>query len=89
MTLPNAVTALVTAQRRQQVPEDLVGARMRLSRADDKLAAARKIATIDIEIADVTAYDATRIAVTAHMLPKLTFADQRRIHTSIGTGRCW
>ena len=50
------------------MPADLRSARARLSRAEDKLAAARKIATIDIEIAYVTAYDATRIAVSAHML---------------------
>jgi hypothetical protein len=68
MTLPDAVTALITARRLEQVPVDLPNAQARLARAEDKLAAARKIATIDIEIAYVTAYDATRIAVTAHML---------------------
>jgi len=68
MTLPNAVTALITAQRLERVPADLPSAQARLSRAEDKLAAARKIAAIDTEIAFVTAYDATRIAVTAHML---------------------
>ena len=68
MILPNAVTALITARRLEQVPADLPSARARLSRAEDKLAAARTIATIDIEIAYVTAYDATRIAVSAHML---------------------
>jgi hypothetical protein len=40
----------------------------RLTRAEEKLEAARKIAKIDVEVAYVTAYDATRIAVTAHML---------------------
>ena len=35
-----------------------------------KLAAARKIASIDVEVAYVTGYDAARIAVTAHMLAK-------------------
>lgn len=68
MTLPNAITALITAQRLEPVPADLPSAQARLSRAEDKLAAARKIATIDVEIAYVAAYDATRIAVTAHML---------------------
>ena len=67
MTPPNAVAALITAQRLERVPADLPSAQARLSRAEDKLAAARKIATIDVEIAFVTAYDATRIAVTAHM----------------------
>ena len=39
MTLPNAVTALITARRLEQVPADLPSARARLSRAEDKLAA--------------------------------------------------
>lgn len=52
----------------QRVPADLASGRARLARAEDKLTAARKIASIDVEVADVTAYDATRIAVTAHML---------------------
>jgi hypothetical protein len=68
MTVPNAVAALVSEQRLQAVPADIVAARARLARADQKLEAARKIARIDIEVAYVTAYDATRIAVTAHML---------------------
>jgi hypothetical protein len=68
MTVPNAVAALVGAQRLQVVPADIVAARARLARADQKLAAARQIARIDIEVAYVTTYDATRIAVTAHML---------------------
>jgi len=68
VTLPGAVTALITAQRLQQVPPDLASARLRLARAEDKLASARKIAVIDLEVAYVTAYDAARIAVTAHML---------------------
>jgi hypothetical protein len=68
MTVPNQVAALVGAQRLQVVPADIVAARARLARADQKLEAARKIAGIDIEVAYVTAYDATRIAVTAHML---------------------
>jgi len=36
MTLPNAVTALITARRLEQVPADLPSARARLSRAEDK-----------------------------------------------------
>jgi hypothetical protein len=68
MTVPSAVSALIAAQRLQQVPADLAAARVRLARAEDKLASARKIATIDIEIAYITAYDAARIAITAHML---------------------
>ena len=68
MTLPHAVAALIAARRLEQVPADLASAKVRLSRAEDKLESARKIADIDVEIAYVTAYDATRIAVTAHML---------------------
>jgi hypothetical protein len=68
VTLPNAVTALIAARRFEKVPADRAGAELRLSRAEDKLESARKIADIDVEIAYVTAYDATRIAVTAHML---------------------
>jgi hypothetical protein len=62
MTVPNAVVALVSAQRLQAVPPDIVAARARLARADQKLAA-RHLARIDIEVAYLTAYDATRIAV--------------------------
>ena len=68
MTLPQSVAALITARRLEQVPADRPSALARLTRAEDKLEAARKIATIDIEIAYVTAYDAMRIAVTAHMV---------------------
>ena len=68
MTLPKAVAALVTAKRLEQVPADRPSAELRLARAEEKLKAARKIAAIDVEIAYVTAYDAMRIAVTAHML---------------------
>ena len=68
MTLPAPIAALVTAARLEQVPADKPAARVRLTRAEDKLKAARKIAKIDVEVAYVTAYDATRIAVTAHML---------------------
>ena len=68
MTLPDAVTALITARRLERVQSDVAGAHVRLSRAEDKLASARKIAAIDVEVAYVTAYDAARIAVTAHML---------------------
>ena len=68
MTLPDAVNQLVTARRLERVPADAENARARLARADEKLDAARKIAEIDVEVAYVTAYDATRIAVTAHML---------------------
>lgn len=68
MTLPDVVTALIAARRVEQVPADHPSARVRLSRAEDKLASARKIAEIDIEIAYMTAYDATRMAVTAYML---------------------
>lgn len=68
MTLPAAVMALVTARRIEQVPADQASALLRLSRAEEKLNAARKIAAIDVGVAYVTAYDAARIAVTAHML---------------------
>jgi hypothetical protein len=68
VTLPDTVATLVAARRLEQVPPDPASAGVRLSRAEDKLESARKIAHIDVEIAYVTAYDATRIAVTAHML---------------------
>ncbi len=68
MTLPPAVTNLITARRIEQVPADRASALVRLTRAEEKLDAARKIAAIDVEVAYVTGYDATRIAVTAHML---------------------
>jgi hypothetical protein len=68
MTLPPAVTTLITARRIEQVPADRASALVRLTRAEEKLDAARKIAAIDVEVAYVTGYDATRIAVTAHML---------------------
>ncbi|MHB8340237.1 MAG: hypothetical protein ACYDB7_03575 [Mycobacteriales bacterium] len=66
MTLPQSVSTLITARRLEQVPADRPSALVRLSRAEEKLDAARKIA--DIDVAYVTGYDATRIAVTAHML---------------------
>lgn len=68
MTAPKHVTKLLTARRLEQVPADRPSAEVRLARAEEKLDAARKIAAIDTEIAYVTAYDAMRIAVTAHML---------------------
>jgi hypothetical protein len=86
VTLPNAVAALITAQRLERVPADLPSAQARLSRAEDKLAAGRKIASTDVKIAYVTAYDATRIAVTAHML---SIGDRvravARAHEAVGT----
>lgn len=86
MTLPNAVTALIRAQRIEQVPADLVGARARLARADNKLESARKIAAIDIEVAYVTMYDAARIAVTAHMLSiGYRIRAVARAHEAVGT----
>jgi hypothetical protein len=68
VTVPKAVAALVTAKRLEQVPADRPAAKLRLARAEEKLKSARKIAAIDVEIAYVTAYDAMRVAVTAHML---------------------
>jgi hypothetical protein len=68
MTLPQPVAALITASRLERVPADRPSALTRLTRAEEKLEAARKISEIDVEVAYVTAYDATRIAVTAHML---------------------
>ncbi|MGI8870362.1 MAG: hypothetical protein ACR2F6_16320 [Mycobacteriales bacterium] len=68
MTLPRSVAALITARRLERVPADHPSALARLARAEEKLHAARKIASIDVEVAYVTAYDATRIAVTAYML---------------------
>ncbi|MDQ2848081.1 MAG: hypothetical protein M3Y09_02050 [Actinomycetota bacterium] len=68
MTAPKSVAALLTARRLERVPADRPSAQLRLARAEEKLDAARKIAAIDTEIAYITAYDAMRIAVTAHML---------------------
>jgi len=68
VTVPRAVATLITSRRLEPVPADRPSARLRLTRAEEKLEAARKIAAIDVEIAYVTAYDAMRIAVTAHML---------------------
>jgi hypothetical protein len=86
VTLPNAVAALITAQRLEPVPADLPSAQARLSRAEDKLAAARMIATIDVEIAYVTAYDATRIAVTTHKLSiGYRVRAVARAHEAVGT----
>ncbi len=65
-----AVARLVASQRLERVPADLPAARSRLTRAAEKLMSARAIAPIDLEVAYVTAYDAMRIAVTAHMLAK-------------------
>ncbi|MDQ2845822.1 MAG: hypothetical protein M3Y77_05625 [Actinomycetota bacterium] len=84
MKLPDTVTALITARRLEPVPADHLSALARLSRAEDKLAAARKIAAIDIEISYVTAYDATRIAVTAHML-----SIGYRVYARAGHTRQW
>jgi hypothetical protein len=66
--MPDAVQRLVVAGRLEVVPVDLPAARTRLERAAEKLASAKSIAEIDVEVAYVTAYDAARIAVTAHML---------------------
>lgn len=68
MTLPPAVANLIISRRIEQVPADRASAVVRLTRAKEKLEAARKIAGIDVEVAYATNYDATRIAVTAHML---------------------
>lgn len=68
MTLPPRVARLITARRIEQVPADRPSALVRLSRAEEKLTAARKIADIDVEVAYVTGYDAMRIAVTSHLL---------------------
>lgn len=68
MTVPRAVSRLVTARRLEAVPADLPTAVARLERAKEKLQAARSIVEIDLEVAYVTVYDAARIAVTAHML---------------------
>ena len=68
MTLPSAVSGLLAAGRIEAVPTDLPSARQRVARARDKLDTAIKISTIDSEVAYVTAYDAARIAISAHML---------------------
>ena len=56
MTLPPAVTNLITARRIEQVPADRASALVRLTRAAEKLEAARKIAAIDVEVAYVTTH---------------------------------
>ncbi|HEU5007860.1 MAG TPA: hypothetical protein VFT67_12860 [Jatrophihabitantaceae bacterium] len=68
MTAPATVRRLVAAGRLETVPADVTAARTRLARATEKLASAKSIAEIDVEVAYVTAYDAARVAVTAHML---------------------
>ncbi|MCL2787843.1 MAG: hypothetical protein FWD59_05020 [Micrococcales bacterium] len=68
MTVPVAVTNLLVARRLEAVPADRSTAIIRLQRAIEKLAAAQSIAQIDVEVAYITMYDATRVAVTAHML---------------------
>ncbi len=68
MTVPHPVATLLTARRLERVPADRPNAQVRLARAEEKLEAARRIAAIDVEVAYVTAYDAMRLAVTAHML---------------------
>jgi hypothetical protein len=70
MTTPNLVTQLVTARRLEAVRADRATATVRLERAVEKLAAAKSVVEIDVEVAYVTMYDATRIAVTAHMLAR-------------------
>ncbi len=68
MSTSRAVAALLNARRLEVVPADRATALLRLARAQEKFAAAEKIALFDIDIAYVTAYDAMRIAITAHML---------------------
>ncbi len=68
--LPKPLASLVTAHRIEHVPADPPSAASRQARAEEKLEAARRIADIDVEVAYVTAYDAARIAVTAHMLAR-------------------
>lgn len=80
MTLPPAVINLITARRIEQVPADRASALVRLTRAEEKLDAARKIAAIDVEVAYVAGYDAMRLAVTAHM-----FAAGYRVHAVAGS----
>ena len=85
MTLPDPITRLLAARRLEQVPPDAVSARVRLDRAEEKLQAARQIAAIDIDIAYVTAYDAARIAVTAHTLSNgLRARAVARAHEAVG-----
>jgi len=68
MTPPKVVRQLLAAHRLETVPPDPSTARIRLERAIEKLEAATTVAEIDLEVAYVAMYDATRIAVTAHML---------------------
>jgi len=68
MTVPGTLAQLLAARRLEAVPADQPAAAIRLQRAIDKLAAAQSIEEIDVEVAYVTMYDATRVAVTAHML---------------------
>ncbi len=83
--LPAAVTQLIAAGRIERVPRDLATARLRLHRAEEKLAVANTLATIDIEVAYVTAYDAARVALTAHMLAAgLRVPARPRAHETVG-----
>lgn len=83
--LPAAVTQLIAAGRIERVPPDLSTARLRLRRAEEKLAVANTLATIDIEVAYVTAYDAARVALTAHMLAAgLRVPARSRAHETVG-----
>lgn len=83
--LPAAVTQLIAAGRIERVPPDLSTARLRLRRAEEKLAVANTLATIDIEVAYVTAYDAARVALTAHMLAAgLRVPAWPRAHETVG-----
>lgn len=81
MSLPPAVSHLVSARRLEAVPADLSSAVTRLERAAEKLKAAKSIVEIDIEVAYVTVYDATRIAVTAHCWPTATGRVRSHEHT--------
>jgi hypothetical protein len=82
---PDAVRKLVAAGRLETIPADLATARTRLTRAYEKLDSAKAIAEIDVEVAYVTAYDAARVAVTAHMLAKGYRAKPiARAHEAVG-----
>lgn len=60
MTLPRPVAALLTARRVEPVPADRASALVRLTRAGEKLEAARQIAAIDVEVATSSAISERR-----------------------------
>lgn len=83
---PPSVASLLAAGRVEPVPADLDTALRRLARAEEKLAVARGLASVDVEVSYVTAYDAARVAFTAHMLAAgLRVPARPRAHETVGS----